>query len=131
MRNAENTITIYSAYYDNANGCDEYKRNVLAGVSWFNRTQTTVSVDGGLIAANEFTVRIPSELCSGYVEPKSYTGAVNTWTLCPGDIIVKGMATETNPLPKDLFKAYNDVFTIVGVTDSRRGRGAHIKVVGK
>lgn len=131
MRNAENTVTIYNAFYDSTSGYDVYMRTVITGVSWFSRTLTNVVGDGGLISANEFTVRIPEELCSGYVDPKSYTGVVSTWTLRPGDIIVKGTATENNPLPKDLFKAYSDIFTVVGVTDSRGGRGAHIKVVGK
>lgn len=29
MRNAENTITIYNAYYDSVNGYDSYKRTVI------------------------------------------------------------------------------------------------------
>lgn len=131
MRNAAETITIYNAFLDSENGYDIYKRTVITGVSWFSCTQTAVSGDGGLTAADEYTARIPNELCSGYVDPKSYTGAAGTWTLKPGDIIVKGIASEENPRPKTLFDTYSNVLTVVGITDNRGGRGAHIKVVGK
>jgi len=131
MQRADNMITLYNALYDSAAGYDRYKRAALSGVTWFSRVKTTVSGDGGLLAANEFTVRIPGELCSGYVEPRAYTGAVDTWTLQTGDIIIKGEALEENPRPADLKKAYRDIMTVIGVTDSRLGRGGHLKVVGK
>ncbi len=131
MHNADCTITIYNAFYDSLSGYDICKRTVVEGVSWHGQTKTTVAGDGGLVAADEFVVRIPSELCGKYVEPKAYTGAVGTWTLCPGDIVVKGAAKEENPRPKELFDKYSEVLTVVGVTDNRAGRGGHLKVVGK
>lgn len=130
MHHSDNTITLYNAFFDCGADYDTYKRTVLTGVSWFSRTQTTVAGDGGLLAANEFIVRIPCELCGSYVAPKDYTGAAGTWTLRPGDIIVKGEAAEENPRPADLKKLY-EMLTVVGVTDNRTGRGPHIKVVGK
>lgn len=130
MFRADRTVTLYNACLDTETGYDVYKRTELTGVSWFSRVQTTVSGDGGLLAANETTVRIPGEICGGYVEPKVYSGMAGTWTLHPGDIIVKGEASEASPRPAEL-KAKYEIMTIVGVTDSRTGRGAHIKVVGK
>lgn len=131
MQRSDNTITLYNAVYDSVAGYDHYKGTVLSGVAWFSRVKTTVSGDGGLLAANEFTVRIPDELCGGYVETKAYTGAVDTWTLQTGDIIIKGEALEENPRPADLKKAYRDIMTVIGVTDNRSGSGGHLKVVGK
>lgn len=130
MHHSDNTVTLYNALYDRDAGYDTYKRIVLTGVSWFSRTQTTVAGDGGLLAANEFTLRIPGDLCGGYVTPKDYAGATGTWTLQPGDIVVKGTATEESPRPADLKKKC-EMLTVVGVTDNRAGRGAHLKVVGK
>lgn len=131
MHHTDNTGTLYNSLYDRDAGYDTYKRTALSGVSWFSRTQTAVAGDGGLLAANEFILRIPGELCGGYVVPKDYTGAPGTWTLQPGDIIVKGETTEESPRPADLKKKYPDMMTVVGVTDNRGGRGAHLKVVGK
>ncbi len=130
MLRADETITLYNAYLDQDKGYDVLKRTVLTGVSWFGHTKTTVSGEGGLLAANELIVRIPSEL-TGYVSPKDYTGADGTWTLKPGDIIIKGTATEENPHIGDLKAKYSDLLTIIGVTDNRKGRGPHFKVVGK
>jgi|GEM_PF-666534 len=123
---ADTNITLYNALYDEDAGYDNYKRTVLSGVSWFSRTQTSVSSDGGLLAANEITVRIPGEICDGYVAPKDYTGASGTWTLQPGDIIVKGAVPDENPRPAEL-KAKYEMMTIVGVTDNRAGKGPHLK----
>jgi len=131
MHHSDNAVTLYNALYDQDAGYDTYKRTVLSGVSWFARTQTTVSGDGGLLAANEVTLRIPGELCDGYVTPKEYQGGAGTWTLQPGDLIVKGEGPEATMRPADLQKAYPDMMTIVGTTDNRGSRGAHIKVVGK
>ena len=131
MHNADETITIYNAYLDESKGYDMYSRTVLEGVSWFGQTKTTVAGDGGLLAANEFVVRIPEELCSGYVEPKAFTGLGGAWTLQSGDIIVKGAASEVNPRPAELKEKYSDILTVIGVTDNRKGREPHIKVVGK
>jgi len=126
MYKADVTVTLYNALYDEDAGYDTYKRTVLSGVSWFSRTQTSVSSDGGLLAANEITVRIPGEICDGYVAPKDYTGASGTWTLQPGDIIVKGAVPDENPRPAEL-KAKYEMMTIVGVTDNRAGKGPHLK----
>ncbi|MEA4896132.1 MAG: DUF6751 family protein [Oscillospiraceae bacterium] len=130
MFRADETVTLYNGYLDQTNGYDVFKRRVLAGVSWFGTTKTTISAEGGLLAANELIIRIPSEL-TGYVDPKSYTGAAGTWTLKPGDVIIKGTATEEAPRTGDLKAKYSELLTIIGVTDNRKGREPHFKVVGK
>ena len=131
MRHADKTVTLYNRYYDSGLGLDTYKQTSIAGVSWFGRIQTTVSSDGGLLAANEFTVRIPRERAGDYVESADYTGEANTWTLAPDDIIVLGAVTVENPTRKKLFDTFNNIMTVLAVTDNRDGSGGHIKVVGK
>ena len=52
---------------------------------------------------------------SGYVDPKSYTGAEGTWTLKPGDKICKGLIDQDFTKITDLEKAYDDVHDITKV----------------
>jgi len=129
MLHAMETITIFNAFYDADSGLDVWKRAVLACVSWFSRLQTTVAGDGGLLAACEYMVRIPTD--TGYLPPTLYVGADGSWTLRPGDVIVHGIAVEENPRPAELKKKYSDVLTVLSVTDNRSGRAPHFKVVGK
>jgi len=131
MQHAGKTITLYNRTRDEASGLDVYKRTLLAGASWFGRIQTTIASDGGLLAANEFIVRIPGELTADYVPKKDYDGSAGTWTLAPDDIIVLGDVTAENPTRKQLFDTHTDTMTVLAVTDNRGGSGGHIKVVGK
>jgi len=130
------TITVYNAKYDKTADADVYIKTVIIGVSWFCEIATNVDKDG-LKAANKFIIRIPEDADFGgkdYAKPSDYAKAQDVsklFTLKAGDIVVKGIATETSPKPADLHKLYNDVTTILGVTDNRRApHGKHWKVVG-
>ena len=138
MKLCNDTITIFNARLDQAAGYDVYYPTVISGVSWYLHTITTV--DGsGLRAANQFTVRIPVDAdFSGkkYVSPKEFAacddpGAV--FTLKAGDIIVHGAVTEATGLrPAELQKRFDEMVTVLAVTDNRRApHGKHWKVVGK
>lgn len=130
MYHASQTITVYNRTLDAERGCDVYRRTVLQGAaSWFCRTQTAVESTGGLLAADEYTVRIETDV--GYLPPRAYAGAAGTWTLSPGDMIVLGEAAEESPRPAELIEKYSAALTVVGVTDNRSGHGPHFKVVGK
>ena len=130
------TITVYNALLNPDTGYDEYNRTVISGVSWFCEIASTV--DGkGLTAANKFIIRIPDNaMFNGkhYVTPKSYAEGNSpdtVFTFQEGDIIVRGIADELNPRPADLHTKYDEVVTILGITDNRRGKhGKHWKVVG-
>ena len=130
------TITVYNALLNLDTGYDVYNRTVISGVSWFCEIASTV--DGkGLTAANKFIIRIPDNaVFSGksYVTPRAYAESDSPdtfFTFQEGDIIVHGIADELNPRPAELHAKYDEVATILGVTDNRRGKyGKHWKVVG-
>lgn len=135
MRLCNETVTVYNARFDSTNDTDKYERTVITGTSWFNRINSTVDKNG-LNAANQVTVRIPTDASFGgksYTDPKSYAAAASVatlFTLNEGDIIVRGTATEMNPKPADLRKKYPETTTILSITDNRRARAPHWKVVG-
>ncbi|MCC8043915.1 MAG: hypothetical protein LIP12_00245 [Clostridiales bacterium] len=127
------TITVFNASYDADTGYDVYTGTVVTGASWHCGIESTVDTSG-LKAANKFTIRIPEGAdFSGkaYADPVAYAGGdpASLFTLQNGDIIVKGEVTETSSKPADLLKNYES-FTILGVTDNRRAKAPHWKVVG-
>lgn len=136
MLHCNDTITIYNAYFDPSTGTDRYSRTVIQGVSWHSRQMVNV-VKEGLVSANTATIRIPAEADFGgaeYVTPhefKTLEEKAGKWTLAPGDVIVHGEATETNPTAKTLKDNYAEVVTVIGGTDNRRGALQHWKVVGE
>ncbi len=131
----DETITLYNARYDAENDLDVYERTQINGVHWYCETVSTVETSG-LRAANRVTVRIPEEADfggKGHVDRVAYTESnpETTFTLKAGDIIVRGVATEVHPLPKDLQHKYAECITVLGVTDMTVAPNApHWKVVG-
>ncbi len=138
MKLCDETITVFNKQWDSNTGYDVYYPTVIKGVSWFSEITSNVE-ETGLLAANKFTIRIPTDAdFSGksYVTPKAYESSDHTkaFTLGNGDIIVKGAVVPQagqSLKPSDLQEAYGEIVTILGVTDDRRGRSPHWKVVGK
>ena len=113
---------------------DVYCSTIISGASWFSEIAASVEGAGGLKAANKFTIRIPMDAdFSGkaYANPIAYTGGDPNYlfTLKNGDIIVRG-AIDEDLRPAELKKICPEVVTILGVTDDRRARAKHWKVVG-
>ena len=135
MKQCNETITVFNAFYDNVHGYDVYMPTVIRGVSWFCEIASTVDTSG-LKAANKFTIRVPVDAdFSGkrYVDPAAYASSDpgSTFTLHQGDIIVHGSET-VSMTPAQLKNKYGEIVTILGVTDSRsRPKARHWKVVGK
>jgi hypothetical protein len=132
MQLCNETITVFNARLDAETGFDVYSPTVINGVSWHCELASTVD-SSGLKAANKFTIRIPADAdCSGkaFAPPPEYTGleASGYFTLRSGDIVVKGAVTGSLR-PAELLKQYEGG-TILGVSDNRRGRSPHWKVVG-
>ena len=133
MRLCNETITVFNAKLDPETGYDRYHGTVIAGVSWFCKILS--AVDKGLKAANEFSIRIPQNADFGgkaYLPPLDYANTEDiskVFTLRNGDIIVRGAVTEESPKPAELHKNY-EALTIMGVTDNRRARAPHWKVIG-
>lgn len=135
MKLCNETITVLNKRLDKVTGYDIYIPTVITGVSWYCEIASTVD-ESGLKAANKFTIRIPENAgFSGktYVEPVSYADSdpEKVFTLSNGDIIVKGMVTDSGIKPAELQSRFGDVVTVLGVTDNRRApRAPHWKVVG-
>ena len=126
------TITVFNARLDDEDGYDEYNPTVIRGVSWHCEIASSVD-SSGLKAANKFTVRIPLDADfsnKAYANPISYAGGDpdNLFTLKNGDIVVRGEVVESMR-PSELQKRY-EAFTILGISDNRRGHSPHWKVVG-
>lgn len=133
MKLCNETITVFNARYDADTGYDVYVPTVITGTSWYCEIASNVD-SSGLKAANKFTVRIPADAdFSGkeYADPITYreTGSDSLFTLANGDIVVKGSVNEEGLLPKQMQERYES-FTILGVSDDRRARAPHWKVVG-
>ena len=136
MRLCNETITVFNSRLDEESGMDTYHHTVISGVSWYSDIAANVEGDGGLKAANKFTIRIPVDAdFSGkaYASPIAYAGGDPNYlfTLKNGDIIVRGAVDEQGLRPADLKKKYPEIVTILGVTDNTRApRSKHWKVVG-
>ena len=133
MKLCNETITVFNARYDAQSGYDTYIGTVITGASWHCEVASAVTNDG-LKAANRFTVRIPVDADSGgksYADPRAYRDAASVsglFTLANGDIVVKGAVTGSVQ-PKGLQEQY-EMFRILGVSDDRRAKAPHWKVVG-
>ncbi|MBR4720095.1 MAG: hypothetical protein IKP31_07645 [Lachnospiraceae bacterium] len=135
MKLCNETITVFNKRMDEDTGYDRYYPTVITGASWFCEISSNVD-ETGLLAANMFTIRIPIDAdFSGksYVLPVDYPDSdpTNTFTLGNGDIIVKGAVTTPGLKPSDLQEMFGEIVTILGVTDNRRARAKHWKVVGR
>ena len=137
MKLVGDTITVFNKYVDNETKFKRYKATVINGIHWYGTANVSVTVDG-LIGADQYTIRIPEEAdFSGkkYISPKSFGAQENKdnyFTLAEGDIIVHGIATEDIEKPDYLQDTYDEVVTVVSVTDNRRAPNAkHWRVVCK
>lgn len=115
MKNADQTITLYSHSMDPDTGYDVWTGQVITGVSVFGSTAVNVNKDG-FAAADVYTIRVP-EKCGEFVFRE-------------GDLIVLGESNEQNPRPADLEAKY-PTLTVVGCTDNRGKREGHWKVTAK
>lgn len=94
MRGCTEIITLLNAQVDPDTGYDVYIPTKISGASWYSTAAATVTTSG-LIAADQFTVRIPVDAdFSGksYVNPIAYKNAdpAKSFTIQRGDIIVRG-----------------------------------------
>lgn len=119
-------ITIYNRIYDFATRLDTWKRTIIEGVSFFRDVKTNLG-ENGLTTADLYKIRIPEENCRGYVPPKDFTGADNTWTIQNDDYIVQGKSTVEIIRPKELIGGIR----INSWSDNRRGSVPHIRIGGQ
>ena len=128
MKLCNETITIFNAHMDGEKGYDKYYPTVIQNVSWYSEIVSNVD-KSGLMAANKFTIRIPTDADFGgktYVKSNEYSEAQDVsgmFTLKHGDIVVRGLVEGEDLKPKDLLTRY-EAFTILDFTDNRRAPNA-------
>jgi len=129
-------ITVYNKYVDG--GVEKWQRTVLQGVFW-NAIRGAVVRRTGVAPADNVQIIIPFTLAKVplriYQAPKVWTALANktdTWTLQPGDTVIKGdIDYEIVKSTKEL-QGYDDVLLITSVdTKSFGGSMAHWEVSGK
>lgn len=113
MKNAVKDITLYhlTLWADT----ETMARNYIRAVSVFGTAAVAVG-DGGLNAADVYTIRIPEER--------------GTYAIAEGDLVVFGEATEEGVTRAKLQSKYKTA-TVVSCTDNTGKRGGHYKVVCK
>ena len=133
MKACNETITVLNRRVNPDTRLDEWTPTVIRGVSWHIVANVT---QAGLKAADTATVRIPANADTGgrtYLTPQAYKAAESVseaYTLARGDVLVRAEITESMT-PAQAQAAYEDVVTIISVTDNtRRPRAPHRKVVG-
>lgn len=113
-------ITLYNRYILSRE--EKYQRSELSGVVW--QSQKAVSRRKEQVPANTALVMIPFVVGNQYVTPKNFTAGQGTWTLQEGDIIVRGIATESLSASftvADLQAKYDDVVLITSVDAMDQG----------
>lgn len=134
MRLCNETITVLNQKINPDTGDTEYYSTLIKGCSWFNEIAATVDPSTGLKAANKIVIRIPSNADTGgkmYIEPGRFQDAdpSRTFTLKNGDLILKGPGEVSGLLKSEILENHQ-VMTVQRVTDNRRARAQHWKVVG-
>ncbi len=134
MRGCNETITLFNARRDGETGRFVYLPTVIAGCSWHRGQRVVIDAEGGLMAADEVTVRIPVDADFGgraYVDPVAWRAGGEGFTLQGGDIAVKGRVTGGDWTPAALKAAFAECFTVLGVTDNTGApRGGHWRLTG-
>ncbi|MBR1820450.1 MAG: hypothetical protein IJ769_02375 [Clostridia bacterium] len=136
MKLCGETITLFNARQNGDTGGQIYMPTVIVGCAWRRGQRAELDPKGGLMAADEYVVRIPVDADFGgkhYADPITWRqgGAENGFTLQRGDIVARGAVKGEGWTPSKLKAACADCFTVLGVTDNRRApHGAHWRLVG-
>lgn len=120
MRTNSN-ITIYNKYIDASTRTEKYQRTEILQVAWENRKGSNILASGGNIAVDQATIFIPSMGRENYLagkEWKALTSKTGYWTLQVGDVIVRGLVTDSisgATTITSLKEKYNDVLVVSSV----------------
>lgn len=116
---ADDTVTIYMKHV--ADHKDVWKRAVISGVVWSQKTVRAIASDGTLSLVRQTVVKIPAEAVVevndvqvAYVAPKSYAGT--GWTLKAGFVLIRGTgAAITDSYTIASLKKDNDTYSTIQV----------------
>ena len=119
-------ITVFNKRYDAEERTELFFPSRIKGVSFFKKHGASVQSQG-LSSADVITIRIPIDADMDgktYIEAMTYEALSDDeyagyWTLQPGDLIVKGLVEDDEPISEvDLDQAYSDVVRVVNFTDN-------------
>ena len=119
MRNNAD-ITIYNKSVDATTRAEVWTRTQIVGVTWEEAKAANV-IRSGLLEADRVTVYIPLARGSSYLKPRAWqalTVKTGNWTLQQGDILVRGLVSETIDADytiSDLKREYDDVVAVRSV----------------
>lgn len=110
--------TIYHKVYNSETRLDEWHRQYIKGVNWFEKRAVSVG-ENGLNSADELIVRIPIASFDGELD------------CAPGDYILRGIFSDNVKGASDLIKL--GAHLVTAVRDNRIGSPfvQHWKIEGK
>jgi hypothetical protein len=120
-------ITLYNRYV--VNGTELYQLVQILSVAWENTKAVNV-LKSGLLAADSVTLFIPMARGTNYLKPKAWQdldAKVGKWTLQPGDVVVKGLVSDTIGTAftiTDLKQKHDDVVRITSIDTMDMGSSA-------
>ena len=109
----DSDITIYHRTVNAVTRIPEWHSTQIANVHW-EESQGVNIASSGLSNADSVKVFIPyaSLVDLTYVDPKQYTGAAKTFSIQPGDYVVKGLITDAITSSSDLEKKYSSAVKV-------------------
>ncbi len=127
--------TVFNKRLDNATRMDVWERTVIRGVYWEDTDGVKKLVSSGITDDSNVLVMIPASADTGgkiYVKPNAYKSShENTFTLAPGDIIIKGVINSELSTVKELQRTHDDYHVIEKCMDYMYGGLPHFEVTGK
>lgn len=115
---ATGDITIYNKYI--VDRAETWQRSVIRDANWQD-TKSVMGTKQGLLASNRATIFIPMVDNTEYLAPKAWvalTDKSSNWTLCEGDVVVKGEVADeiTGAFTmKSLYAKYDNVAQITSI----------------
>lgn len=131
MVKANELITVINRY-QTPDRLDVYRCHTIQGVSWYAQNKYAVD-DSGLKAAKLYKVRIPKENAPGYLPPGEYQAAgapEDTWTLRPGDKIVRGVVETIAGAKFAALTRTHEAFVVLDAHVNEYGFNPHYYVEG-
>lgn len=126
-------LTIFRSEYNPDTGLDEIVRTFVPAASWYAVKGSTIG-SMGQTGKDGYYVRIPVRHLYNYIPPAYFADSTleGKWTIKTGDKVIRGSVelTEGQTLG-DIERTHEEVFTVTGYADDRRGDLQHLKVVGE
>lgn len=131
-------MTIYNIIPQKGTDKEIYKRTEIQNVFW-NECREITDTENGIKKEETVRIMIPLEslevLKKEYKPPKEWLAAENkdSYTFKNKDIVVQGIVEDEISTVRELEQKYDNVFTIISVSDNRYGSKDmhHFFLIGK